>query len=200
VSARLRDAVRALLHEIEQEARIQAGSPLAPLRDALADEDRRLVDIEPDVVSDRDARIARLVQALQHFAKPGGHFVGCPADKVGGTCSAACRSAQLAIDKQALKVTADAMGVLQQEVAALRREWRHIRGRLHNQKLIHRRVLQQVQAETGFVMRTPGRPKKAAPAGEAKDGAHAPTTATPRSTDANPEPVRADLADRRRGG
>lgn len=183
MSARLRDAVRALLHELEGEVRIHRDSPIGQLREALVEEDRRLVDIEPDVISDRDTRIVRLVNALQHFSKPGGHFVGCPGDKT-GQCSAACREAQLAIDKQTLKVTSDAVGALNQEIAALRREWRQIRSRLHNQKLIHRRVLQQVQAETGFVMRTPGRPKKAAPVCEAKDGADAPTTATPRSPDA----------------
>lgn len=181
MSARLRDAVRSLLHDIAGELQIQSGTLLGELRDALAQEDRRLYDIEPSVVSDRDLRIARLVQVLRQFSKPGGHYVGCPGDK-GGLCSATCRAAQLAVDQQTRELDADTVSTLQAEIAAWKREWRQIRSRLHNQKLIHRRVLQQVEAETGFVMRSPGRPKKVEPAATAK-GADSSATTARRSLD-----------------
>lgn len=186
MSARLRDAVRSLLHDIEGEMRIQAGSRLADLRDALFEEDRRLVDIAPDVVSDRDVRIARLVGVLTAFSKPGGHYVGCPGDK-GGLCNATCRAAQLAVDQRTRDLAADTIARLQAELAAAKREWRHIRARLNNQKLIHRRVLQQVQAETGFVMRRPGRPATAKGAASAATAA---TRSTHVSTMEDPEHVR----------
>lgn len=194
MSARLRDAARALLRDVEEDVRIARDSPLGQLRDALADEDRRLLDIEPNVVNDHATHVARLVEALQHFAKPGGHFVGCPGDK-GGLCSAACRTAQLACDRRTSTTAADTVSALHAEIAALRREWRHVRGRLHNQKLIHRRVLQQVQAETGFVMRSPGRPKTVAPLSEAKGGTAVPTTAT-RSLHETLEPLAEHAPDR----
>lgn len=186
MSARLRDAVRSLLHDIESEMRIQKGSRLADLRDALLEEDRRLVDMEPAVVSDRDIRITRLVVVLAAFSKPGGHYVGCPGDK-GGLCNATCRAAQLAVDERNRQLAADTIARLQAELAAAKREWRHIRARLNNQKLIHRRVLQQVEAETGFQMRRPGRPATA-------KGAASAATAATRSPDVStmeePEHVR----------
>lgn len=177
MSARLRDAVRTLLHDIEGQVSIQSGSPLAALRDVLADEDRRLLDIEPDVISERDARIARLVGVLAAFSKPGGHYVGCPGDKA-GLCSATCRAAQMACDQRTRTDAQDTISRLQAEAAAWKREWRHIRARLNNQKLIHRRVLLQIQAETGFVMRSPGRPKKGTGPATAKDAVSTATTAT----------------------
>lgn len=177
MSARLRDAVRSLLHDIEGHVSINAGSPFASLRDALAAEDARLLDIEPDVVSERDARIARLVGVLAAFSKPGGHYVGCPGDK-GGLCSATCRTAQLACDQRVRGAAVDTISRLQAEATAWKREWRHLRARLNNQKLIHRRVLLQIQAETGFVMRSPGRPKKGTGPATAKDAGRPATTAT----------------------
>jgi hypothetical protein len=122
LSVVLRDAVRRLLREVEDRAPIHDRSTLGELRRLVRLEERAGEASEPSTVSAADRRIAALVEALRQFQKPGWHFVGCPGDKRGGVCSAACRLAQAALSSDVIARADDTVDGLMATITALERE------------------------------------------------------------------------------
>lgn len=121
MSVLLRDAVRRFLREVEDVIPIHDRSTLADLRRLVLCEERAASSPEPAVVRDTDVHVARLTEALLLFAKPGGHFAGCPGDKR-GRCSEDCLRAQGALTRERLDWHDGTIAALMDTIAALERE------------------------------------------------------------------------------
>lgn len=157
MSLRLRQAARAVLAAAELYDVNEEGTPLAKLRaaverDACTDPET----FEPDA---RAIQIAALTDALDAFRKPGGHYVGCVADKTGGLCSAACRRAQLALDPGQAHHATHEIGRLIEAVRGLEADRASLRRQLRQRREYLRKVLRRAKAETGFELRPGGRPR-----------------------------------------
>lgn len=159
MSLRLRTAVRDLLAAAELQGVIEEGSPFAELRTLVETEERQdATTVEPAAET---VQVEALRTALSGFQKSGTHFVGCTADKDGRLCSAACRQAQLALDPgQASQISAE-IGRLMTAIRGLEADRASVRKQLRQHREYLRWVLRRVKAETGFVLRRPGRPRSA---------------------------------------
>lgn len=157
MSARLRNAVRTLLREIETEGAVEAET-LTDIRASLqiSENYRR-----GRVYTPTQGQLAALIEALQQFKRHDSpHFAGCPAARTGGACSRPCALARAALEPDLVTVTAGIVAMLRDEITAQQRELHRVLTAHREERKYFRAVLLKARAETGFQMRGPGRPRK----------------------------------------
>lgn len=155
MSAHLRRSVRKLLREV------RAGEIE---RETLDDVELSLTISancqQQRLFTPKLAQLAALVEALQGFKRPDSpHFVGCPGQRTGGVCTAACANARAALDPALVDVVQGLVACLDRENKAFRRERARHGELLRKARHYYRDLIKQICAETGYVMRGPGRPK-----------------------------------------
>lgn len=148
MSVLLRDAVRELLDQ----AAIATGADLpgfARLRH-LVQLEERAAKHETALTTEADRRLANIVAVLRAFQKHSGHFIGCRADRDGGSCTDVCRQAQSALAGDTLAWADGTLAALVDTIDALDRERRSAW-----------RIVARYEARS--VKRGPGRPRKKFP-------------------------------------